>query len=291
MTADELLTALFNAGIAISIAATVLSLGLMFTVPQLVAPLRRIGLVVVVVVLNALVMPALAWGLAEAFPVDDVYVDGLVLATLGAGSAAALKAAQMAKGADLPLAVSLVVVVQLVNIVSVPFWAGRVVSGASLSTWDIVKNLLLLVLLPLVLGLVARARYAEHAAEWEAGLVKVANLALVIALASGITVNWDVIVDMFGSWVLVTSIVVIVAGVVFGALVGMRDAQVRTTTGLVTGMRFGSLGLIIIGTQLDGSANYLGPAITFALLDFVIPFLVAIELGRRGASAPASAST
>lgn len=73
MTADELLTALFNAGIAISIGATVLSLGLMFTVPQLVAPLRRVG---------------------------------LVLATLGAGTAAALKAARFAKRVDLPLAVS-----------------------------------------------------------------------------------------------------------------------------------------------------------------------------------------
>ena len=37
---------------------------------------------------------------------------------------------------------------------------------------------------------------------------------------------------------------------------------------LVSAMRFGSLGLIIIGTQLDGSASYLGPALVFTLLDF-----------------------
>ena len=49
------------------------------------------------------------------------------------GSAAALKGAQLIKRADLPLAVSLVVVLQLSNIVAVPLWAGRVVSGASLS--------------------------------------------------------------------------------------------------------------------------------------------------------------
>jgi hypothetical protein len=52
-------------------------------------------------------------------------------------------------------------------------------------------------------------------------------------------------------------------------------------------MRFGSLGLIIIGTQLDGNPSYLGPAIVFTMLDFVLPFLLAIELGRRdGSSAP-----
>ena len=56
------------------------------------------------------------------------YVPGLVLVTLGAGGAAPLKAAQLAKRADLPLAVSVVMVLQLVNIIAMPLWAGQVVS-------------------------------------------------------------------------------------------------------------------------------------------------------------------
>lgn len=285
MTADELLTALFNGGIVISIGATVLALGLTFTPAQLVAPLRRVGLVVVMVVLSVVVVPAIAWGIAEVFPIQDTYVDGLVLATLGAGSAGALKASQLAKGADLPLAVSLVVVLQLVNIVSVPLWAGQVVSGASLNAWNIIEVLLLLVLLPLVVGLVLHARYPEHAGEWEVGLTKIANLALVIALAAGIAVNWKTIVDLIGSWVIVASLVILVLALALGALVGWKDSATRTTTGLVTGMRWSALGLIIIGTQLGGEPDYLGPAIVFALLAFVIPLAAALELGRRASAA------
>ena len=281
MTADQLLTALFNAGIAISVGATVLSLGMTFTVSQLVAPLHRVVVVVGMVVLNAVVIPAAAWGLAEVSPMGDQYVPGLVLATLGAGSAASLKAAQLAKRADLPLAVSVVVVLQLVNIVAVPVWAGQVVTGASISAWDIVKSLLLLVLLPLVAGLVIRARYADHAKDWQPGLVKVANVALVIALATGISANWSTIKSMFGSWVIVTAIVIIVVSGVLGLLLGGRNAEIRTTTGLVSVFRFGSLGLIIIGTQLDGAAVYLGPAITFALIDFILPLALAVEVGHR----------
>jgi BASS family bile acid:Na+ symporter len=292
MSADQLLTALFNAGIAISIGATVLSLGMTFTVAQLLAPLRRVWLVVAMVVLSAVVIPALAWGIAAALPINDTYVDGLVLATLGAGSAGAIKAAQLAKNADLPLAVSLVVVLQLVNIVSVPIWAGQVVTGASLSAWDILKSLLELVLIPLVVGLIARARYADHAGEWTAGLTKVANLALVVALAAGISVNWQTIVDLFGSWVLVASIVIIAIGLALGMLLGRSSAETRTTTGLVATMRFGSLGLIIIGTQLNGDPSYLGPALVFTLLDFVLPLVLAIEIGRRTRSGtPAAVAT
>ena len=281
MTAQQLLTALFNAGIAISIGATVLSLGMTYTVSQLVAPLHRVVLVIAMVVLNAGVIPALAWGIAEITPMNSKYVPGLVLATLGAGSAASLKAAQLAKRADLPLAVSVVVVLQLVNIVAVPLWAGQVVTGASISAWSIVKSLLLLVLLPLAAGLVIRARYADHAKNWQPELVKAANLALVVALATGISANWSTIVSMFGSWVIVTAIIIIIVAGVLGLLPGGRSAEVRTTTGMVSVFRFASLGLIIIGAQLGGNPVYLGPALTFALVDFIVPLALAVEIGHR----------
>jgi predicted Na+-dependent transporter len=227
------------------------------------------------------VIPAIAWGVAKGLPINDAYVGGLVLATLGAGSAAGIKASQLAKNADLPLAVSVVVVLQLVNLVAVPIWAGHVVSGATLSAWDILKSLLLLVLIPLVVGLVIRARYPDNAAEWTAGLVKIANLALVVAIAAGISANWQTIVDLLGSWVLVASLLIIVISLALGWLLGGKNRQTRTTTGLVSGLRFGSLGLIIIGTQLGGNPDYLGPALVFALLDFLIPIVLAIEIGRR----------
>jgi len=291
MTADQLLNALFNAGIVVSVGATVLSLGMTFTIAQLLAPLGRVGLVLLMVVLNVVAIPAIAWGVAEAFPIKDAYVAGLVLVALGAGGAAGLKAAQLSRRVDLPLAVSLVVVLQVLDIVAVPLWAGRVVSGASLSAWDILKSLLALVLIPLVAGLLVRARYAEHAQDWMAGLVRVANVALVIAVAAGIAVNWETIVGMFGSWVLVASVVIIALCLVLGALVGGREVHTRTTTGLVSGVRFGSLGLIIIGTQLNGSPDYLGPAITFVLLDFFLPMVLAIEIGRRAQPAIKTAAT
>ena len=301
MSAQHLLAALFNAGIAISVSATVLSLGMTFTVGELVAPLHRTLLVIAMVAVNAVIIPAAAWGIAEVSPMASKYVPGLVLATLGAGSAASLKATQLARRVDLPLAVSVVVVLQLINIVAVPLWAGRVVTGASISAWDIAKSLLLLVLLPLVVGLFARARYADHAKNWQPELVKAANLALVVALVTGIAANWSTIVSMFGSWVIVTAIVIIIVagvlGLLSGLLLGGRSAEVRTTTGLVSVFRFASLGLIIIGAQLHADPVYLGPALTFALVDFILPLALAVELGHRAgrrnqrpSSAPAAAS-
>ena len=283
MSAEHLLTLLFNAGVAVSIIATVLSLGMSFTLKQVLAPLSRWVLVVLMVVLNCVVIPAAAWGIAKAFGLSAASVSGLTLAAIGAAGAAGLKATQLSKKADLALAVSVVIVLQLVNLAAVPLWAGQVVSGASISAATILKNLLALVLLPLVVGLVVRSRYAENAAKWRPELVKIANLALGLALIAGLAVNWSTIVSLFGSLMLLASLVIAVLALVLGLLVGGSDPGVRTTTGLVSGLRFSSLGLIIIGTQLNGNPDYLGPAIVFALVDMVVCMFVAVEIGRKAA--------
>jgi predicted Na+-dependent transporter len=290
VSADQLLNAFFNAGVVASIIATVLSLGMTYQVAELVAPLRRVWLVALLILVNVIVIPAVAWGIAEALPIDESAAAGMTLAAIGAAGASGLKATQLARRADLALAVSIVVVLQLVNLVAVPLWAGAVVSGASISAGSILGNLLLLVLIPLAIGLVVRARYAEHAATWQVELVKVANLALAIALIAGISVNWHAIVSLLGSWVLLASALTALVGVVLGALVGRADAATRTTAGLVSGLRFGSLGLIIIGTQLDGNPDYLAPAIVFSLVDLIIVMAISVEIGRRGVSAQPSSA-
>jgi predicted Na+-dependent transporter len=291
MTADKLLNLLFNAGVVVSIGATVLALGMSYRVAELLAPLRRVRLVLLMIVVNAVLVPAAAYGIGKALPIKQDAVVGLTLAAMGAASAAGLKASQLARRSDLALAVSIVVVLQLVNLVAVPLWAGAVVSGASISASTILVDLSLLVLAPLAIGLVIRARYADHAETWPTELGKVSNLALAIALVAGISVNWHAIVSLLGSWVLLASVLTAMVGVGIGGLAGRANAETRNTTGLVSGLRFGSLGLIIIGTQLHGNSAYLGPAIVFSLIDLIVVLFLAVEIGRHTAPATASPPT
>jgi BASS family bile acid:Na+ symporter len=285
VTADKLLNLLFNAGVVVSISTTVLSLGMSYRIAELLAPLRRIWLVVFMIVVNAALVPAAAYGIGKALPINSDAVVGLTLAAIGSASAAGLKASQLAQRADLALSVSIVVVLQLVNLVAVPLWAGAIVSGASISAGSILGDLCLLVLAPLAIGLLIRTRYADQAKDWPAELGKVSNLALAVALVAGISVNWHAIVSLFGSWVLLACALTAVVGVALGAFVGRTDAETRNTTGLVSGLRFGSLGLIIIGTQLNGNVAYLGPAIVFSLVDLMLVLAMAVEIGRYTAKA------
>ena len=131
------------------------------------------------------------------------------------------------------------------------------------------------------------ARYPEQAKNWPTELARISNVALGIALVAGISVNWQAIVSLLGSWVLLASVLIAIVGVVLGALVGRSDPGTRITTGLVSGLRFASLGFIIIGTQLNGNSAYLGPAIVFSLLNLVGVMFLAVEIGRRSGTAAA----
>jgi BASS family bile acid:Na+ symporter len=280
MTALELFNVLFNAGLVVMIVTLVLSLGMGFTLAQVLAPLRRVGVIVAAVVVNAVLVPAVAWGTSSLFAVSSEQRAAIVLVSAAAAGPAGLKACQFAKRADMALAVSLVVILMLVNIVAAPLWAQAVVTGASVSTWMIIKDLLLLVLVPLVIGLVIKARYAEHAASWGPALERASNIALVIAIAAGFAVNWHDLVALVGSRVIVVSTVVAVAGAALGWVAAYRRRDMAIASSMVSAMRFTPIGLVVIMTQLDGNGAYLAPALVFALVDTIVPFVLGLEIGR-----------
>lgn len=275
------LDALFNVGVGLSIVATVASLGLSMPPSAILEPLRRLRLVVSVAVFNVVLVPAAAWGITEIVGLSEDAAAGVTLAAIGSAGAAGLKATQLSRRADLGLALSLVIVLQALNLIAVPLWAGRVVTGATLSPTVILRNLLVLVLVPLVVGLAVRSRLPERASAWHPILVRTGNVALVVALVAGVVTNLDSLGEFAGSGVTVASIAIVTLALLGGTLVGGREPATRVTTGLVTGMRFAALGLIVIGAQLDGDPTILGPAIVYALIDLVLAVGAGVAIGRR----------
>jgi BASS family bile acid:Na+ symporter len=281
VTAHDLFNAIFNASLAVMILALVTGLGLSLTFHQILAPLRRVRVLVAAVIANTVLAPLVGIGVCHALPLSTESRVGVELAVMAAAGPVGMKAAQLTKRADMAMAVSFTIVLQVLNIVAAPLWAKQIVTGATVDPWMIVKDLLLLVLAPLVIGQVLRARHPGHAEGWQAGLEKISNMALLVAIAVGLAVNWKLLVDSIGSWVLVASAVIAVACMVLGWLAGrVGDSQSAITISMVAGMRFTPIGLIVIATVLDNEGAYLIPALIFSLVCTVIPIVAGIELGR-----------
>jgi bile acid:Na+ symporter, BASS family len=283
---QQLSATIFRAGVAVAIVATVLSLGMTFPVAQLVAPLRRVRLVIAMVGLNTIVLPAAAWGIVHVVPIGGGYVSGIALAAIGSAGAAGLKAAELSRRADLPLAVAVVVVLQLANVVAVPLWAEVVVAGPSLSRLTILQSLLTVVLLPLVIGMILRARSADFTARLRPALFQLGNIALTGAVVTAVAANGSILLSALGSWVLPTSLAIVGLGLASGLLVGIADGPTRVSTSLVTGTRFSALGLSIVAAEFPDRPEYLASAITFSLVDVLVMLMIAVGIGRRAPQRP-----
>src|SRR5215471_6212989 len=281
MTAQQLFNAIFDASVAVMILAFVAGLGLSLTLQQILAPLRRVWVLVATVIANSLLAPLIGIVVCHALPLSTESRVGVELAVMAAAGPVGMKAAELSKRADMAMALSFTIALQVVNIVAAPLWAKQIVTGATVDPWTIVKDLLLLVLAPLVVGQVLRARHGEHAEGWKAGLEKISNMALLVAIVVGLAVNWKLFTSAIGSSVIVASVVIVIACMVLGWLAGrVGDPDAAITISMVAGMRFTPVGLIVIATVLHNDGAYLIPALIFSLVCTVIPIVAGIELGR-----------
>jgi predicted Na+-dependent transporter len=281
MTAQKVFDAIFNASLVVMLLTLITSLGMTFSVTQILQPLRRVWVLAAAIVINIALAPLVAIGITHLLPLHTQTREGLVLATVAAAGPAGLKACQLAKRADMAMAVAFTVVLQLFNIVFAPLWAEAIVTGATVNPWKIVADLALLVLLPLAVGLVLRSRYPKERDEWKASLEKTSNIALYVLIGFGLAANWKAVVSIIGSWVILASVLIIVIYIILGYAAAFRDQQAALTVSGISSMRFTPIGFIVISTVLHNQGAYLTPALMFAFVDTIIPFVTAAEVGRH----------
>lgn len=164
--------------------ATALGLGMQFALQEILAPMKRVCLMGLAVLLNVVVVPLIAWGLTKALPINPGYATGILLVGFAAAAPMTLKLAQIGRG-DLPYAVSLVILLSVLNIAAIPLWAALLMpSDVRIDPLEVASTLLINVLLPPGIGLLVRARYEVQAREWAPPLNRLSTLALLIVLLS-----------------------------------------------------------------------------------------------------------
>lgn len=281
MTAQQLFTAVYNGGLVVFLLTLIASLGMTFSVAQIVAPLRRVRVLIGVVVVNLGLAPLIAIGIAHLIPLHSQARTGIAIVTIAAGAPIAMKACQLAKRADVAMAVSFTIVLIVLTIPVAPLWAKALISGAKVDVWAIVEDLVFLVLIPLVVGLILRSRYPEHRDNWKEGLERISNIALYAALVVGIAVNWNALISVIGSWVILASVLIIIVYAILGALVGLPDRTIAAMTCLLMAFKFTPVGLVVIASVLHNQSAYLTPALIFVLVDTIVPLALGVEIGHR----------
>jgi predicted Na+-dependent transporter len=217
--------------VLVFVVSTMLGTGLMLTPRDIVASLRDRRWLVRAVLVNIVVLPALALGISHLLRLDTVSSTALLMLATAPGGPALVKTAMMAKG-DTALAVGLVVCLLSVGVVTQPLLLPLLLDGVKVSAGAILRMLLFTVAAPLLLGLAVRARHPSLAAWLLLPMQRVSTVSLIFALILLPALHAQELLELASSGALPAALLFVAVCAAAGWLIGGPQAGRRRTLSL-----------------------------------------------------------
>ena len=285
---EEGLLVVTKVGMFLFIVAGMASMGLSLTVPRILEPLRDLRMVGLLLLVNFVAVPVVAVAATRILPMESAAATATILVACCAGAPFLPKLAGLAKG-DPALAVGAMVLLMVVTVVYAPVVVPLVVEGAEVDPWDIASSLIVLMLIPLGMGLFAKARYDEFADSVVAQTGQIANIGLLVGIVAALLVSWQDVLGAIGSWIFIGVALLLVAWLVFGYLAGFgRSRNDMVVLGLATAQR-NIAAALVVAASLSGDVVVL--TMVGALVIPIVLIVLAGELGKRFAAAEIEAET
>ena len=285
MTVADLFQAIAGLSGLLFVVASMLAMGMSLTIPQIMAPLRNVRLVVLALLANFVVVPLLAFLIIRLIPMDQSLQVGLAILATAAGAPFLPKLVQGA-GGNIAFGVGLMVLLMVVTILYLPVVLPLMLQGVTINPWDIAQSLIVLMLIPLAIGLLMKSHSPDSAAHWQPVMNKISGLAILILLVVGLALNVSNILDLIGSGGILGLLLFIVGSLVIGFLLGGRDPAVRSVMGLGTAQRNVSAALVV-ATQNFAGTDTLPFILVGAILLLLVLLPAAKQMGRRSATTQA----
>jgi BASS family bile acid:Na+ symporter len=286
----EALTVITQLSAFTFIITSMLAMGLSLTVKQIMEPLRDVKVVLLALLANFVLAPALAYGVLRIIPLEQELATGLIIVACAAGAPFLPKLVQVAKG-NAAFSVGLMTLLMVITVVYLPLVLPLLLPGASVSSWDIAKSLIFSMLLPLGIGLLVKARYAETATQLQPTMSQISSLAIVLLMVGVLVLQFSTIIATIGTGGILAALAFLIGSLLIGMLLGGKDPAMRSVMGLGTAQRNLAAAMLVAAQNFADQPNVLVMVMLVAILGLILLMVVGGELGKRmPAVAVASAS-
>ena len=281
---DHTLQVLANLFVLVFVISSMLSMGLSLTMQQILEPLRNARLVILALLLNFIVVPALAFGLAKTVLANQPSLGtGLILLGTAAGAPFLPKLTQVAKG-NVACAVGLMVLLMVVTIIYLPLVLPLLLTGVTVNPLQIATSLVVLMLIPLALGLFMKARYESAAAGLQPAMAQASNISILAVIVLMVVLNFSNVLSVIGTGGILALLVFIAGSFALGYFVAGigSDSAIKRVTGLGTAQRNVSAALVVGTSNFGNDPNVTVMLVVGALLMLILLMGIGGEMGRRG---------
>ena len=275
----ELLSKAVTVAMLSFVISSMLAMGTALTVSQIFDPLRNVRLVVLALVANFVLMPLGAFALAKVLWLDEPLGVGLLMLGCAAGAPFLPKLAELAKG-NLPFGVGVMVLLMVITVAYLPIVLPVLLPGVTVNPVKIAQSLVLLMLLPLAIGLFVKARYDATAARVKPTLDWLSNVSLILLIALITVVNFDKVLQVFGTRGILAGLLFIALGFCIGWMLGGPGNNTRPVLALATAQR-NIAAALVVGSQSFSDPKVVVMVIVVAIVSLIILMPLSRALANR----------
>lgn len=254
--------------------------------------LRHPFAILVVVIAQFLLLPALTFALTLALDLRDSLALGLILvACCPPGNVSNILTHRA--GGDVAMSVSMTAVGNVLAIFLMPlnfaFWGGLHPTGRNLleqisvSPVSMLVEILLVIGLPFVVGILIAQRCPGFAARARNVVGPVAALGLLGIILSGVITNWDLFIQYIGLVVVAVFLhdaIALALGYAVGRATRLPEGSVKAST-FEVGIRNAGLGLLLVFSFFGGLGGMALVAAWWGIWDIIAGLAVAWVWKRR----------
>lgn len=261
------------------VVSSMLAMGTGLTVGEIVAALRNHRLIMVALLANFVLMPLGALTLAKVLWLDEPLGVGLLLLGCAAGAPFLPKLAQLSRG-NLPFAVGAMVLLMIITVGYLPIVLPLLLPEVTVNPAKIAQSLIVLMLLPLGIGLFAKARHGRLSACVKPFLDRLSSISLVLLILLISIVNFDKVLQVFGTRGILAGLLFIAFGCLMGWLLGGPGDDTRRVLALGTGQR-NIAAALVVGSQSFTDQGVTVMVVVVAIIGLVTLMPLAGMFGRR----------
>ena len=279
----DILNTLYNLMGLVFVLGTIISMGLNLTIAQITGPLRNVRFVIMALLANFVIVPVAAYILIQVFALDKPLAVGLLLVSLAAGAPGLPKMAEFAK-LDTAVATSLMVLLVVVTIIVLPIALPLLLTGISVTFWDIASGLVFLILIPLALSLFVRARYPDAAASILPYFTQASTFSLLALMVLMVVLNFSNVVGLLGSGGLLASLILVILSAAGAYLLGSLWGAHKWVQALGAGQR--NIAAAMVVATMNFSNEEVVMVVVYSLITLIVMTPLALELGKRSEKQP-----
>nr|BFF10333.1 bile acid:sodium symporter family protein [Microbacterium flavescens] len=265
-------------------------LGLSLTLGDFARVLKQPKAVIVALLCQLILLPAICFGLVLAFQLPPVLAVGMMMLAASPGGTTANLYSHLFRG-DVALNISLTAVNSVISVVTLPLITNFAIvyfnpfDSQLGMQWSKVLEVFAIVLVPVAIGMVVRRLWPAFAKAMDKPVRIASIIILIVVIAGAVASNWTLLVENFARLSIIT-IVFCLISLTIGYLVprllkvGKRQAIAAS---FEIGIHNATLAIVIAQTVL-GSVELSLPATVYGVLMFFIAFGFGFLIRERGSA-------